>query len=61
VPMCLCRTKEFMHFSCICSNQFTHVCNFFPVQCHEDSEKLACFVYPAAFRDEKLLQSDLLN
>jgi len=41
VLMCLCRTKEFVHFSCICSYQFSHVYIFFPVQRHEDSEKLA--------------------
>ena len=28
---------------------------FFPVQRHEDSWKLACLMYPAAFHNEKLV------
>ena len=55
VPMVLFVTKEFMHFSCICSYQFSHVYIFFPVQRHEDSWKLACLMYPAAFHNEKLV------
>lgn len=36
VSMTLFFTKGFYAFSCICSYQFSHVCIFSPVQCHED-------------------------
>jgi hypothetical protein len=34
---------------------------FFPVQRHEDSGKLACWMYLAASCNQKLLRSNLLN